>query len=97
MELIDKANILSEFYGHRDDEVWLTFFDKHEEGVLAGYLVSLGSVMQLSADAENKMTEAYDSLLVAWEAPEGEYKNLRDIIFAPFIEDEDDVKGNTNG
>ena len=80
MELIDKANILSDFYGWRDDEEWLGFFDDNYDGIFLAHLVASGDVLELNADGERKIADAYAALLDEWGVDDVEYASLTDLI-----------------
>lgn len=80
MELIDKANILSDFYALRDDDSWVEFFDSYYDGIFLGYLIASGDVLELNADGERKIADAYAALLDEWGVVDVEYASLTDLI-----------------
>lgn len=80
MELIDKANILSDFYALRDDDSWVEFFDANYDGIFLGYLIASGDVLELNADGERKIADAYAALLDEWGVVDAEYSSLTDLI-----------------
>lgn len=80
MELIDKANILSEFYSLHDDDSWIEFFDTYNEGIVLGSLLSSGHIMQLNADGERSIDDAYTALLNEWGVVDAEYSSLTSLI-----------------
>lgn len=80
MELIDKANILADFYALRDDDSWVEFFDHYYDGIFLSYLIASGDVLELNADGERKIADAYAALLDEWGVADAEYSSLTDLI-----------------
>lgn len=80
MELIDKANILSEFFALRNDEAWAEFFDMYDEGIVLGSLLSNGVILELNADGERSINNAYTALLDEWGVVDSEYSSLTDLV-----------------
>lgn len=80
MQLIDKANVLSDFFAMRNDEAWLDFFDEHYYGVLMGHLLATGNVLELTQDGETMLNDAYAALLDEWGVEDAEYASLNDLI-----------------
>lgn len=80
MELIDKANILSEFYAMRNDDAWIEFFDEYHDSILLAHLLASGDALELSADGERKVADVYAALLFEWGVVDAEYSSLNDLI-----------------
>lgn len=74
MELIDKANILSDLVAsYRLDEQWQEYFMVNDIGPFLSVYVSMGLIQQLSAFGEAFIEESYNSLLIVADREVDDY------------------------
>ena len=60
MELIDKANILSELsLMYSDDERWSEFFSYHDLAMPYAFGLSFGHILELSPEGDNLIESAW--------------------------------------
>lgn len=82
MQLIDKANILSELWVEmREHEPWFAFFLKHEDSLFLSYGISNGFVVDVSTEAEQNILSCYENLCSLMEISDSiEFSRLNDLF-----------------
>lgn len=81
MQLIDKANILTDLMSRMyDHEPWYPFLNTYESAILLARSLNDGLVLNLTSAGETAIDNAYAALLSFYGVPDLDYADLNELF-----------------